>query len=652
MSKKTILDLPPAIALDGSEYVPIVQAGITKRATVEQIAFDDPAGGVLAVEIGGTGANNPADARANLGVAIGSDVQAWHVNLDSWSALDPSAKQDADATLTALAGVTTAADKMIYAIGEDQFSTTDLTAFARSILDDASEAEFKATVNLEIGTDVQAYSANLDGWSAVAPSSYYTKTEADAAFQPLDSNLTAWAAVNPSSYYTAAEVDAGFQPLDADLTAIAALSTQAYGRSLLTAANEAGFKQLVNLEIGVDVQAYSANLDAWSALVPSAKQDADATLTALAGVSTAADKLIYATGSDTFTTTDLTSFARTVLDDTDAATARSTLGAAASGANSDITSLTALESINGGPLGSFRNKIINGDGRINQRVASSIGDDTYGHDRHYALTQSGNIGVSTLTAPADGIAYMMRLTQSDASAQRMGYAQIIEAAETYGLRGKTVTLGGKLRYSNAAAVRFAVLEWTGTADQVTSDVVNDWTSGSYAAGGFFIGAGLTVAAVGAITPAANVITDWSLTATISSSANNLIVVFWTEGTAAQNSALDMRWYLVEGDATAEDDPFSPRHIQQELALCERYYQLLRVRHLWQSPIASGLDARVYNLRVPMRAEPSVVASVGSLVNVAAYSVDLVSSRNVGVSVTATASGIVDLIANLTCDAEL
>ena len=35
------------------------------------------------------------------------------------------------------------------------------TAFARSILDDVDEAAFKATVNLEIGTDVQAYDATL-----------------------------------------------------------------------------------------------------------------------------------------------------------------------------------------------------------------------------------------------------------------------------------------------------------------------------------------------------------------------------------------------------------------------------------------------------------------------------------------------------------
>jgi hypothetical protein len=48
------------------------------------------------------------------------------------------------------------------------------------------------------------------------------------------------------------------QPLDADLTAIAALTTTGYGRGFLEYANEAAFKAGVNLEIGVDVQAYDA----------------------------------------------------------------------------------------------------------------------------------------------------------------------------------------------------------------------------------------------------------------------------------------------------------------------------------------------------------------------------------------------------------
>lgn len=42
-------------------------------------------------------------------------------------------------------------------------------------------------------------------------------------------------------------------------------------------------------------------------------QEADATLTALAGVSTSANKLIYATGSDAFATTDITALARTLI---------------------------------------------------------------------------------------------------------------------------------------------------------------------------------------------------------------------------------------------------------------------------------------------------------------------------------------------------
>jgi hypothetical protein len=55
-------------------------------------------------------------------------------------------------------------------------------------------------------------------------------------------------------------------------------------------------------------------------------QPLDATLTALAGVTTAADRLIYATGADTFTVTTFTSFGRSLVDDADAAAGRTTLG--------------------------------------------------------------------------------------------------------------------------------------------------------------------------------------------------------------------------------------------------------------------------------------------------------------------------------------
>jgi len=52
------------------------------------------------------------------------------------------------------------------------------------------------------------------------------------------------------------------QSRDSDLTAVAALTTAAYGLALLEVATELAFQQLVNLEIGVDVQAYHENLEA------------------------------------------------------------------------------------------------------------------------------------------------------------------------------------------------------------------------------------------------------------------------------------------------------------------------------------------------------------------------------------------------------
>lgn len=64
----------------------------------------------------------------------------------------------------------------------------------------------------------------------------------------------------------------------------------------------------------------------WTSLASAGIQPLDDTLTALAGASVTANTILYGTGTDTVSATPLTAFARTLLDDTDAATALGTLG--------------------------------------------------------------------------------------------------------------------------------------------------------------------------------------------------------------------------------------------------------------------------------------------------------------------------------------
>jgi hypothetical protein len=281
-----------------------------------------------------------------------------------------------------------------------------------------------------------------------------------------------------------------------------------------------------------------------------------------------------------------------------------------------------VSTLNDGPLAGYRDAIINGDGVVNQRTYTTVADDIYWCDRHYVLTQTATVTPTILADVANGLPNMMRLSQSQATAQRMGNAQIVEARDSKRFRGKQVTLGGHLRCSSSQAIRYAILEWTGTADTVTSDVVNNWTNGTFTAGQFFLGASLTVAAVGTITPAANTVTPWSLTANISGSCNNLIVFMWTEGTAAQNVTLDMVWGLVQGDATAETWPYAPRSMQQELALCQRRFWTGFAQAGGTNLSATGSLSQVWvSFPVTMAGTPSLSNTNQTLNNTTSLTVD-------------------------------
>lgn len=72
--------------------------------------------------------------------------------------------------------------------------------------------------------------------------------------------------------------------------------------------------------------------------------------------------------------------------------------------------------------------------------------------------------------------------------------------------------------------------------------------------------------------------------------------------------------LVHGDASAEADPFSERHIQQEMALCQRYFRFLGTTILHRSASVPGQGISFQHLLSgEMRVNPSVAftPSLGS-----------------------------------------
>lgn len=119
---------------------------------------------------------------------------------------------------------------------------------------------------------------------------------------------------------TIASGDATKQPLDATLTAIASAGIST--NELLYGTGSDTFAKAPITTIGRNIL---DDADAGAVRTTISAQALDATLTALAGLSTSANQVAYSTGSDAFSMTSLTAFARTLIDDATAEAARQTL---------------------------------------------------------------------------------------------------------------------------------------------------------------------------------------------------------------------------------------------------------------------------------------------------------------------------------------
>jgi len=262
-----------------------IKAYVDAQVTASDLDFQGDSGGALSIDLdsetldiaGGTGIDTSGSGNT-LTVAIDSTVATLSGSqtltnkaIDASQLTGTVANARLDAELQALAGLTSAADKGIQFTGSGSAATYDLTAAGKALLDDANASAQRTTLGLAIGSDVQAYDAELAALAGLT-------SAADKGIQFTGSGSAA-------TY---------------DLTAA--------GKALLDDADASAQRTTLGVAIGSDVQAY------------------DAGLASIAGLTTAANKIIYTTGSDTYAVTDFTAFGRSLVDDADAAAGRSTLG--------------------------------------------------------------------------------------------------------------------------------------------------------------------------------------------------------------------------------------------------------------------------------------------------------------------------------------
>ncbi|MGI2036418.1 hypothetical protein ACRQ1B_28985 [Rhizobium panacihumi] len=251
----------------------------------------------------------------------------------------------------------------------------------------------------------------------------------------------------------------------------------------------------------------------------------------------------------------------------------------------------AIANIGGGVLAGHRNKIINGDFGIWQR-GLGIGPFTgsqYTADRWLGIAGAGDtISLARYTwgSPDNGnpwaqSRYGIAVTGTGANSEK-SLVQPIEDART--LQGKTVTLTFWCYNTTAGNLELAPLFLR-----------------NYGAGG---SAGEIVADSGTLIAAPNTWVKFSRTYVIPLTTGKVIgdgssLTVYLLRNNFQGTVYLSRVSVVEGDATAEADPFTPRHPQQELSLCERYFQIL------QCVIDPATQYRTVLWRTKPRVSPSL-----------------------------------------------
>jgi len=217
------------------------------------------------------------------------------------------------------------------------------------------------------------------------------------------------------------------------------------------------------------------------------------------------------------------------------------------------------------------NLLINGDGLITQNGVTAIRGDAQWSvfDCWVQLTSAS---FANATGYNDDNHQSAMLITTAGSGGGVALAQILELAHSLPLVRRWITLSGKVLCTAQGTVYYAILEWNGTSDTITSkDFVNNWNSTDYDTPGQFFVSGVNILGVGtAVVEDINVwtpITPLTLFYDPFGDANNIIVIFWSPS-FNEGHGFSFNAKLEVGESPT---PNYPSNFSTELLKCQRYY---------------------------------------------------------------------------------
>lgn len=514
-----------------------------------------------------------------------------------------SSRQPLDATLTALSGVSTTANQLIYSTASDTFSTTSITAFGRSLIDDADAATARTTLGL--------------GTAAVQSDDRYAHRSNNLS--DLANMATARSNLGLGNVDNTSDVNKSVASAAQLTTARSINGTNFNGTQNITTNSWGTSRTLTIGNTGKSVDG-SANVS-WSlAEIGAAAATATVNLTGdqtIAGVKT-------------------------------------------------FSSPPVVPGLNGGQLAGMRNKIINGKMEIAQRGTSfaAVGSGVYTLDRWMSVNTSAAVLTVSQQAdvPSDNEfqnSLRVAVTTADTSIAAGDVAAIQQRIEGYNVRdliGRTFVLRFRVRssktgihcigLSNSAEDRTYVAEYTVNA-------ANTWEDKAITAPG-----GLITTGTWNWTNGTGLMVKFTYA---SGSTFNTTAGAWQTGnfyaTANQVNCLDTIGNIfaitgVQLEVGSVATPFEHRPIGAELALCQRYYQTGRCSSRFEYTAVQVLFTR-QPFPVVMRASPTMAIVAQSVsVNLSSNTLAVSTTEGFEYHVTSAGAGSAHSDISWTASAEL